>query len=232
MLNGVNIDPAGASAFDDDLDSYCVCGDFTSSNKESLKQHMASAAHRRNYIEHPERVFQYSVRLEKSAFKNHICEYIVDLNKSTAQSPAEVLGECKETIRELYNFELATKGSMKVQLRLSAIHENAVNLCKLPENEEPEPYNIIDHREVQPKFSVCMAGGDFEKFFDEQLESIVEKFENMTMKGSGWTFESFSHLTMCIAELDAVRGSSYIREPVDIMHRRATVNIRNYYDEL
>lgn len=222
----------GTSAVEDGLDSYCVCGDFISSKKESLKQHMATFAHRQNYIEHPERVFKHRVRLGKSVFKNLISEYIIDLNQSAAQSPLEVLEECKETIKELYNFELVTNDEIKVQLRLCAVYQNALNLRKLQENDEDELHNIVDYREVQSKSSIYIREGDFEKFFDDQTKSTVEKFENMEMKGSGWTFESFSDLTICIAEHNAVRGSSHIKTPKEIRGRRSTLNIENFRDQM
>lgn len=208
-------------------DVYCVCGDFVSSNEESLFQHQSTKAHRLNFIRHPERVFKYSVRLGASAFKNNICEYIVSLTESSAQSYEEVLEQCRETMKQLYNFEQHNNGTMRAQIRVIAVHENPVNLCQLPEDVEPEPYNFIDTREIQPKYLDCFPTTEFEEFYENQKTSIVQKAEELEQRGSGWSFESFSHMILSITQYDAIRGSCFIPTPKDIRTRRATLNIQN-----
>lgn len=219
---GVSVDPSEEIIYE------CTCGGFFFDPTENfLKAHVKSKLHRITFISHSERKFIYNVRLGHSSFKNNLGEYIVDLQESKAQSPEEVLEECKETIKEIWEFELKNHGTMKAQLRLSAIHENPVKFLNLPENEEPEPHNFMELREMQPKYTVCVPSTDFEKFFEEQKDSTVEKVENMEEKGSGWSFESFSHLTVSFAKDEIVSGSSYFKEPKCISSRKATINIQN-----
>lgn len=214
-------------AFSDGLDTYCICGDFVSSNEESYRKHIASAAHRRNFISDTERKFTFGVRLGKSAFKNNIAEYHVDLHQSKAQTVSEILEETKETIKSLWEFEKFNNDSMKAQIRINTAHENPIRLCQLPDDEEPEPHNFIDLRELRSAYSICVPAMKIEKFIAEQKPFLEKQLENMVQYGSGWNFESFSNLTLSFAQLDMVRGSSYIPTPPCIAARKATINIKN-----
>lgn len=232
MSNVENVDSAGASAIEDGLDYYCNCGDFVSSDELSLKQHKASKVHRRNYVEHPEREFTYVVRLGNSADKNIVCEYIVDLNDSRAQTIHEVMEECKKTITELCKFELLDTWGVMVQIRVAVVEEHPENLCMLSDDEEPEPSLLIQVREIQSEYVVYLPDEDFEMFFDD--ETNAEKAIDTEALESGWTFESFSHLIISVAKLDGVRRQSYLDEKLARtyfnMVRKAAINNKNSFD--
>lgn len=219
---------------EDEIVKCVYCDGKTTSNAYSLKTHNASREHRESYITNPEydALFKNKVRLHQSAFKNNIALYSVDLIESKAKSHVEVLDEHKEIIKKLYEFELFNNGNLKAQIIVHSVHENPVKLCQVAENEEPDPNNIVETREIQPKYHPCTEATDFDDFFNNQKESIDAKADELEQRGSGWTISSFSHLILSITTYDALRGSSWIPTPAKIKNTGGVINIQNDNDNM
>lgn len=73
---------------------------------------------------------------------------------------------------------------------------------------------------------------DFEtnlrEFYDEMIQSyILQKVDDVVMKGSGFTLSEINELTTEVNQYDPIGGSSYIPLPKALQAKKAIINVKN-----
>lgn len=100
-----------------------------------------------------------------------------------------------------------------VQIRLTVIEENPEKLCMLDVDGEFDSSLLIRSQELESICLVCFENDDFQEFFDVLMEfKYVDGKSHEENLESGWEFESFSDLSIRVAEVNRDHKSKYLKE--------------------
>src|SRR5277367_6183233 len=67
---------------------------------------------------------------------------------------------------------------------------------------------------------------DLEKYYGEQVEQFINRFQELQGRGSNLNLEKIHHLEICVNALKHFKASSYIELDPRIQHKKAVINIQ------
>lgn len=191
---------------------FCVsCS--TSVEKKSWVGHLRSNEHKRRNSSIQE--ISDGVELIQSAFRNRIATYRISSNNDLISSSVDIfMNSFRVKINTLLNKSLQKHTCIKVNVELFGIFMLFKN-------------NSQSMKSFVTKNKILYQCFDFERYYDEVINSLKKKVEEFQERDSGWAFLNNSHLEININKFQPLRGSSFIKLPKVIQNKKACLNIQN-----
>lgn len=159
----------------------------------------------------------------ESAFATNITSYRVDSSDERILLIADFLEAIHETVDTIVNFEVLTQRIAKLQIRLFAIYENPIDILTAA-NEEKNVKTV----DFTPRYEVFSVIEDFNEFYDQQKESILQKSEDFLAVGSGWVLQKISHVIVNFNKYDPINFDiENFGLPEVIKRKKFIINIDN-----
>jgi hypothetical protein len=126
-----------------------------------------------------------------------------DFPVSNPTDPLESLTDAREEIEDSLTERLDEFRGVKFYLVL------AVTLSKINRLGEEIIYSPSFHGKIQ----TLLLRLDFQSEYNDQINSVMEKFNEFLQNGSGWKLKSVDGITLSAAAYEPTSGSSYIPTP-------------------
>jgi hypothetical protein len=140
-----------------------------------------------------------------------------DFPVSSPTDPLESLTDARNEIEESLTEHLDEYHGVKFYLVLS------VTLSKINRLGEEITYSPSFHGKIQ----TLLLWLDFQSEFNDQMNSVMEKFNEFLQNGSGWKLKSVDGITLYMAAYEPTTGSSYIPTPKYLTKKFALINVQN-----
>ncbi|XP_063537662.1 uncharacterized protein LOC134747016 isoform X1 [Cydia strobilella] len=155
------------------------------------------------------------VDLIQSAFRNRIATYRISAHNDQISCSIDIfLNSIRDQIKLLFNKSLQKHTCIKVNVELFGMFMLFKN-------------NTQSMKSFGTKNKVLYQSYDFERYYDEVINSLKKKVDEFQERDSGWTFLHNSHLEININKFQPLHGSSFIEIPKFIRNKKACVNIQN-----
>merc|ERR1712082_557861 len=107
-----------------------------------------------------------------------------------------------------------------MEMRVRFLYFPIISTGNDGEVEESDPH-------LHGKCRIKLREDEFEEFYKESSNKIMEALGEYLEHGSGWVINRVTNLDLHIGKYNPVRGSSYIETPKSIVGRHAVINIQN-----
>ena len=134
---------------------------------------------------------------------------------------SEFLNSAKDEICNVISNELVERKALKFYL--------SVNLELERNSADREATTTTPYLHSLP--SVVLESTDLDEEFQTAADRLKDLLDVFQGEGSGFTLKSVQKCVVNVASYDVIGGSSFIKLPVYIQNKKATVNIKNTDDK-
>ncbi|XP_065362022.1 uncharacterized protein LOC135955596 [Calliphora vicina] len=194
------------------LERFIVCEDCNVEvQQEKCFTHCTAKDHKIN----TEKSIQNRVVLLKSAFRSRLSTYHFPKGDTNLNVDG-FLEEGYQFFKKLINNSLADHIIIKFNLELTAVYK----LPAHPLKPETDMYHITEMMRLS-------RADDIDDTLKYQIDSIKAKMSEFQERDSGWTLIKIKWLDININKASPLNGSSYIPTPVELVKKKACINIIN-----
>src|SRR6218665_2386888 len=113
---------------------------------------------------------------------------------------------------------------------LSENRQNKINLvltCAMERVDMQTGQEESAHIPFVSKTEVILDATDINGLYSNAISRIPETMANFQMRGSNWRFMAVVKLDVITVTYKPLKGSSYISLPVELVNKKATINMKN-----
>lgn len=214
VMHQLNVRHENQSKIDDDI--YCPKCKLVV-RKSMWKGHIRSNVHKEKSIIWDDN----GMKVVESSYKNRIVTYVIDNDNKDNLIPEKFLNAKKEKVLKVLRDNIVKHGSIKYNYSL---------LCKYQLRKidfEVEEMCIAHQTKMQIVTQTMLDVESLDKFYNENLNTIIAKMEEFQERGSGWTLTEIIHLELNVNKYECIKGNSYIKLSNFLLLKRACLNVMN-----
>ena len=171
----------------------------------------------RKALERAIREYEQGIKKEKSSLNDFANKYIIKPRKHY-KNPLDFFKDISSYLKEF----LRNHRNIKIRYNL---------VCAMEKNESIDGgrkfITISTNVYFNSKVFIKLESTDEKRLLSLAINEMINKLENYTNMGSGWTLKEILHLEMHIVDYKPMRGGEYIPLPDWIMRKKAIVSLRN-----
>ena len=152
--------------------------------------------------------------LQSSALNGKASVYRADLSNHVELSPVLF----KDAFGDILNEK--KKGGIKFIVSVFVV------FCKADNEEEITNPPVVLKSDV----FVCVNGTDINERLNVACEQIKERIDEFVRNGSGWVIHHLEQMDLGLLKYNPLKASSYIKLPIDLLKKKACVNVHNIDD--
>ncbi|KAK4874041.1 hypothetical protein RN001_013401 [Aquatica leii] len=127
----------------------------------------------------------------------------------------DLMNEFSEKISSLMNKQVAKFRNVKVNCELFGLYT-------LKQQE------VLDIKSFQTKYEILSPGTDVAELYKKFVEILDRKESEFQEKDSGWVLVKFLHVEVNFVKFNPLKASSYVKLPIEIIHKKAVINVMNF----
>ncbi|KAK4881338.1 hypothetical protein RN001_004657 [Aquatica leii] len=154
------------------------------------------------------------IQIIQSAFQDRLMSYKLSPSNQHVKV-VDLMNEFSEKISSLMNKQVAKFRNVKVNCELFGLYT-------LKQQE------VLDIKSFQTKYEILSPGTDVAELYKKFVEILDRKESEFQEKDSGWVLVKFLHVKVNFVKFNPLKASSYVKLPIEIIHKKAVINVMNF----